>query len=288
MPEWTWETIVYRSATAKARRRDTDPASITDASKAFPKTFFNVDGEGAPLCIPHSPCPVMYGIRATDPLESLGAASMVRSEGAERWVLWRTNQHTDSHIAAIDSIKEASPYSSVRLDGIVGEMPVYSEGGHLSFEISDNGGGSIRCWAYEPTKGFRKALSGLRSADRIRVWGSVRPEKGRMPVSLNLEKVQVMMLAEVYRETNPPCTRCGRPTESMGRGQGLRCRSCGHRGPDLKKARVAVPRDVSIGIIEPPEVAWRHLYRPSWLVPCTLMGTAPPGYWGLGTPQSLG
>jgi tRNA(Ile2)-agmatinylcytidine synthase len=285
MPEWTWETIVYRASEDKTRKRDVDLVSLQEATRACPQTFFNVSEGGEVHCIPHSPCPVLFGLRATDPFESLDAASRVRSSGAERWVLWRTNQHTDSHISPIANLKEAMPYMSVRIDGTVGEIPVYSDGGHLSFEITDAGSGRIRCWAYEPTKGFRKALSPLRSGDKVRVWGSVRPEKGRMPLSLNLEKVEVLSLAEIGREVNLPCTKCGKPTESMGRGQGLRCRSCGHRGPDLKRGHIIVPREIGIGLIEPPEAAWRHLFRPSWLVPCSVAGPLPPRYHGRGSPE---
>ncbi|MCU0800110.1 MAG: hypothetical protein MUC62_10655 [Candidatus Thermoplasmatota archaeon] len=94
------------------------------------------------------------------------------------------------------------------------------------FDIKDLQSIEMPCFAYEPTKTFRKALSGLIPGDGVRVWASVRPPEGIHPASLNLEKLEVLSLTKRTLSQNPRCPLCGGRTASMGKGQGLRCRSC--------------------------------------------------------------
>ncbi len=61
---------------------------------------------------------------------------------------------------------------------------------------------------------------------------------------------------------NPLCPRCGRRMESMGRGQGYRCRRCGLRRRDAGKRAVVLKREVREGLYLPPPRAQRHLTKP--------------------------
>ncbi len=273
--EFTYEAILYRNGEVKDRERLVDPESVREASRKHPSTFFNVDDRGDLVCIPHSPCPVICGIRGLEPVDTRSALLEVSAGRAERWVLWRTNQHTDVHIVAIDSLKDASPYSSVSLDVVVDSEPSYHGGGHLSIPVRDGSGHTMTAWAYEPTKGFRKELSGLIRGDSIRIWGSVREGGGRFERGINLEKVEVQELEKKRDLVNPRCPLCGGPTESMGKGQGLRCKSCGNR-EGLEKLPMEVKRKLSPGMIEPPPTAWRHLFRPSSVTPVKELEVAPP------------
>jgi len=281
----TYEAMMYRSVDSKARKRDVDSGSIKEASKRFPRTFFNVDAKGEPVCIPRSPCPVIIGIRSTAPSEALGAAKMIIAQGVERWVLWKTNQHTDAHIEHVGSLEAVIPYSSISAEASVSSAPIYSEGGHLMFDIKDLQGIEMPCFAYEPTKTFRKALSGLIPGDGVRVWASVRPESAAGPTSLSLEKLEVISLAEKMSSHNPRCPLCGGRTASMGRGQGLRCISCGNRDPLLVPSKTSVERAVAPGPIEPPMCAWRHLFRPfSLSLPGARSEAFTGPFWGTGHP----
>ena len=108
--------------------------------------------------------------------------------------------------------------------------------------------------AYEPTKGFRSVVRALRPGDRVVVCGSYRQG------SLNLEKLEVVEVAE-YRIIRPPlCAVCGRRTTSAGREQGWKCRSCGARAHEPQVAVEA--RTLVAGWYEVPPVARRHLARP--------------------------
>jgi len=133
------------------------------------------------------------------------------------------------------------------------------EGGHVIFTVGD-GSGRVDYAAYEPSGGFRDTVTRLREGDDVRAAGGVRETK--MGLTLNLERLEVVSLAAVQRLVNPRCPACGGPTESMGRGQGLRCKRCGHREAGLAKVVEEVPRDLIPGVYLPPPRAERHLTKP--------------------------
>ncbi|MGA1793052.1 MAG: DUF1743 domain-containing protein [Thermoplasmatota archaeon] len=282
IPIHTYEAILYRPAGIKDRQRRIDNKTIAEASRSYPSTFFNVDPEGKPVCIPHSPCPVILGIRGVDPGDALGALRMVKAEGFERWVLWKTNQHTDAHIEMVGDLSDLRSYSSITTEVEVTNAPAYADGGHLFFDVKDHEGREATCAAYEPTKGFRKTLSGAAPGDRIRIWGSVRTEDVPKP-TINLEKVEFIELAVMTTLQNPRCTRCGGSTGSMGKDQGLRCKKCGYRGDDLSPVEKIESREVSLGLVEPPMDAWRHLFKPS-SIPEGIERQYRGPWWGVGAP----
>jgi len=280
---YTWEVIAYRRPERYGKERQVDPESVREASERHRSTFFNIDEDGRLLCVPHSPCPVLYGIRGTAPLDTLACAAELRTEPIERWVLWRTNQHTDAHIEFKESLEGVQPYSSISVRGKVASQPEYDRGGHLYFTLEDSEGRSIRCAAYRQTLTFRQALFQLVPGDRIRIWGAVRPASNSHPQVINLEKVKVESCVRVYREENPTCPRCGGRMESLGAGKGQRCKKCRFRVRVARKERKPVERLLGPGFIEPHPEAWRHLYKP-----CNLPEVEEPPYsgafWGLGPP----
>ena len=275
----TYETILYRPHKIKNRNREVDIGSLMEAAKKHETNFFNLDERRAPVCIPHSPCPVILGIRGTDPENSREAALSVEAENVERWVLWSTNQHTDSHMEAVPNLERVPDHSSITTMLKVTEQPVYTAGGHLQFRCQDQKGNEINCAAYEPTKGFRKSLSGLVPGDKIRVWGGVRPSTDTDPRTINLERVRIMDLKKITKESNPICTDCGSRLESMGKGQGMRCKSCRRRYPRAGKISREIPRDIKESTLEPPVAAWRHLFRPQGIDP-RRQREIPGRYWG--------
>ncbi len=279
--EFTYEAIMYRSGNKKDRERTVNHSELQQISRKYPSTFFNIDEKGDPICIPHSPCPVILGIRGTDPGDTREALLELELPEAERWVLWRTNQHTDAHIKEISAGKEIIPFSSISMDAVVSSNPEYGGGGHLHFMAEGPDHTMITAWAYEPTRGFRKELSKLVPGDVIRIWGSVREPSGEFGAGVNLEKVEIKGLKELVEYRNPRCSSCGGPTESMGKGQGLRCKICGSRG-GLEKGSYKVERNIETGMIQPPLSAWRHLFRPVELIPATAIRISRP-FFGTNT-----
>lgn len=249
----TYELLAYRQSCDRGRR-SVDPDSIFMAEETtYPHTWDSVDREnGVVVCVPHTPDPVLYGIRGESPRWVEKAASCIVSEEPFMKALYRTNQGTDAHLldAGIVDISEGRSY---RVKGNVSSVPATGEGGHVSFILSDESGASVRCMAYEPTKGFRDIVRGLLPGDEITACGSIK--KG----SLNLEKMEVTAVAEVFEERPPVCI-CGRRMTSAGAGKGYKCRRCGEKSKMPEKIRVE--RTISCGWYEVPPVARRHLSRP--------------------------
>jgi tRNA(Ile2)-agmatinylcytidine synthase len=137
------------------------------------------------------------------------------------------------------------------------------------FQVRDETG-CIDCAAYRSTGKVRDAASKLIPGDSVVVSGGVRPRlPGRM--TLNVEVLEVTELVDAIRLTNPPCSICGAGCESMGKGQGFRCRKCGARLPRTSAVRKIAPRNITKGIYLPPFRANRHLSRPNLKEPNSLL-----------------
>jgi tRNA(Ile2)-agmatinylcytidine synthase len=127
------------------------------------------------------------------------------------------------------------------------------EGGHLFFLLK-NGEGHLKCAAFEPTKNFRSTVKKLAVGDELEVFGAVRDG------TLNLEKMNILQLAEQEVWLAPSCPQCGRRMESAGRDQGYRCRRCKTKAEGQE--RKVLPRDLETGYYEVPPSARRHLSKP--------------------------
>ncbi|MBN1431310.1 MAG: DUF1743 domain-containing protein [Methanomicrobiaceae archaeon] len=249
----TYELLAYRHHEDKGER-DVDRESIFLAEKmTYPHTWDSVDPENrVVVCVPHTPDPVIYGIRGESPEWVEKAASYIISEEPFITALYRTNQGTDAHLidARIGDMKEDRSY---RTKGIVSSNPATGEGGHVSFNLLDEQGASVRCMAYEPVKGFRDIVRALIPGDIVTVCGSF---KGG---SINLEKIEVVSLAE-KTEVHPPVCTCGKRMTSAGSGKGYKCRRCGEKSGE--HGIILVERTISTGRYEVPPVARRHLSKP--------------------------
>ncbi|RMF91328.1 MAG: DUF1743 domain-containing protein [Methanobacteriota archaeon] len=257
LTDHTYEVIAYRTPEYWGRPRHVDPSSVYEMDRATrPATYNNVDPEtGRILVTPRSPCPVLYGIRGTDREVLIRAMKMIRAgEPVERWALYKTNQGTDAHLKPC-AIEEIEPYSSVIIRGVVSEAPRVIEGGHVIFSIAE-GGCSVDCAAYEPTGGFREVVKRLCPGDVVRAYGGVTKENK----TVNLEKLEVLDVKELFKLKNPVCPKCGKTMKSAGKGQGFRCRGCGTKAE--AKEPVQIERDLKPGLYCVPERAMRHLSRP--------------------------
>ena len=266
--DWTYEHISYRQPDHWGTDRDVDFDSLfAAADDYYPTVWDTVDRvEGEAVCIPHTPCPILYGIRGDDPDACRALAGAVESEAVHDSRLFVTNQGTDAHLADGD-LGALDPDRAYRVDGRVVSRPETRRGGHVFFELGAVDGGvaagtrefddadaaSIQCAAFEPTKRFRDRVRDLRVGDRLTVCGEVTDG------TLKLEKFAVRELNETAYET-PTCPDCGSTMKSAGRNQGYRCRDCGTRTDG--KVAVAVDRDLQPGWYEVPPCARRHVAKP--------------------------
>jgi len=250
----TSEILVYRQPEHWGAPREVDRACLFAAEEVtFPHTWDTVDTENdVVVCVPHTPDPVLFGIRGENPSWVMVARQIVQSEKPGIEQIWVTNQGTDAHILS-GRIGELLEGLSYRVQGIVADVPLTTTGGHVSFTISD-GDHTVRCMAYEPTKNFRQIVRQLVPGDEVIAVGSYK--KG----SINLEKIRIMKLAIPVSSRPPNCTTCNKRMTSDGMGKGYKCKKCGARAkdPEIKE----ISRSLKTGWYEVPPTARRHLAKP--------------------------
>ena len=250
---WTYEHIAYRERKRWGTDRVVDAESVrTVADDSYPTVWDTVDhATDYPVCVPRTPCPILYGIRGDDPETCRAVADGIESEPVDRRATFVTNQGTDVHLqeATPKTVTEASAY---RVSGIVIDAPETREGGHVFLTIAE-GGTHLHCAAFEPTKRFRDHVRSLREGDHVTVCGEVTDG------TLKLEKFAVRELVRTEPAT-PDCPDCDRTMSSAGRNQGYRCRDCSTTADG--KVERPIDRTLEPGWYEVPPVARRHIAKP--------------------------
>ncbi len=253
----TFEVLAYRKRDRWGSQRRVNKEDVKLLDERFPSTFNNYDHDSNAMAIaPHSPCPILFGIRG-DNLEDLPLAmASVRSESKDRWLLYLTNQGTDDHV--IPASNPLAPGSTYRIRGEVVSTPRTLVGGHVLFQLYAKGT-TLDCAAYEPSKGFRSRVRSLREGDVVQAIGELREQ----PRTLNLEKFELVELAQVRQKVaNPRCPVCDKSMQSLGRTAGFRCRKCGHKESRSKAEFTQMERGIELGWYEPPVCTRRHLSKP--------------------------
>jgi len=259
----TFEIIAYRIKENLGTPRLVDPESIRLMNTRLGmRTFHNLDPEsGRILVCPHGPDPVLLGIRGRTSQDVQDAFNLVRiNEPLERVMIFKTNQGTDAHLTRNRRVADLGPHQSTILTGRVETIPKVLRGGHVIFQLRDETA-SIDCAAYAPTRSLMRAAKVLLPGDRVRVYGGVRGT-GNGRLTLNLEKIDVLELVEKVDRENPVCASCGGRYESMGRGQGFRCKKCRHRNYTTATIRTASARNLELNTYTAVVAARRHLTRP--------------------------
>jgi tRNA(Ile2)-agmatinylcytidine synthase len=252
----TYELLAYRQPEFCGKKRMVDQNSVVEMNmETYPATFDNLDS-GYMTITPHTPCPVLYGIRGENVDVLLDAQKMIKTyEPIKSTMVYVTNQHTDLHIQNARNIAEIKKFQSYGVDGTIQNLPKTIEGGHVIFTLFDESG-EVECAAYEPTKDFRDTIRHLRPGDHLMVYGGVGG-KG----TLNLEKIKIIQLAKTYESNNPRC-KCGKRMKSAGKNKGYKCPSCGSKFQEAAKEIVEMERQVYEGFYEVPPSARRHLSKP--------------------------
>ncbi|UPV75786.1 tRNA(Ile)(2)-agmatinylcytidine synthase [Halorussus limi] len=258
--DWTYECISYRDPERVGTPREVDAESVFDAANAaYPAAWDTVDREtGELVCVPHTPGPILHGIRGDDPEVVREVAEAIESEPVSRRALFVTNQGTDAHLRDADGLATVEDGRAYRVEGRVARAPETRRGGHVFLslegdEADDDARETLQCAAFEPTKRFRDRVRALRPGDRIAACGEVSDG------TLKLEKFAVRDLNATELVT-PDCPDCGLSMESAGAGQGYRCRDC-KTTADGKVER-EVDRDLELGWYEVPPEARRHIAKP--------------------------
>lgn len=251
----TWELISYRAPARYGRPRRVDARSVRAAQAADPRLFLCFDERTRRLLVaPHTPCPILFGLRGTTRTAPLRARSRVRSEPVERWVLFRTNQGTGDHLTRRES-DQWPEYRSGWIRGELREEVRAQAGGHVRFSIVPARGPPVGCVVFEPTKVLPGVAQDLRTGDRVRVWGS----RGKMP-EVRVEGIEVLRWAPSQGRTVPPrCDACHRATRSLGRLRGYQCPGCHRRWPPEASLRPDREPPRPLGTYHPTPSARRHL-----------------------------
>ncbi len=260
----TYELIAYRAPENWGTQRKVDEETIFKMDEELqPYTFNNVDTEKRRVIItPRGPDPIFFGIRGETSEIVKKAFSMVKTlEPVERWVVFRSNQGTDAHLTRIESLNQILPYSTVIAKGVVSRNPEVIPLRHVIFAIKDELG-EVDCAAYEPTGALRKVARELIVGDAVEVYGAVRKASQGKPLTINLEKINVLTLAPKVLQQNPSCPNCGKRLKSMGKGQGFRCEKCGARFNDMTKVDVPFKRDLKARLYVTSTRSQRHLTKP--------------------------
>jgi tRNA(Ile2)-agmatinylcytidine synthase len=262
--DYTYELIAYRKPENLGSKRRVDEASIFEMDKlTLPYTFNNVDLEkGRVIITPRGPDPIMFGIRGESAEVVKKAYELAKPlEPVERWVIFRSNQGTDAHLKKVEKLAELEPYCSVIVKGSVSQNPRIVPLRHVIFSIKDESA-EVDCAAYEPTGDLRKIARELVVGDTVEVYGAVHKARSSKPLTINLEKINILQLASKTAAENPLCPNCSKRLKSMGKNQGFRCEKCGGKFADLKKKETAVPRSLKLGLYVTSTRSQRHLTKP--------------------------
>jgi tRNA(Ile2)-agmatinylcytidine synthase len=262
--DYTYELIAYRLPKNCGLKRKVDVESVFRMDELTrPYTFNNVDSErGRVIITPRGPDPILFGIRGETPEAVKKGFGIVRAlEPVGRWVVFRTNQGTDMHLKRVAALNHIEPYNSVIAEGVVSRNPRIIPLRHVVFSIKDESG-EVDCAAYEPTGDLRKVASELIIGDSVEVYGAVRKPSAGRPLTINLEKINILKLAPKMVLQNPLCPECGKRLKSMGKEKGFRCEKCGRRFDKARKVEIDVERELKVGLYVTSTRSQRHLTKP--------------------------
>ncbi len=264
LEDFTYEILTYRMPQNIKKKRVIDYESLAQADKKYsPQVFNNIDEETKKIIItPAGPDPVLYGIRGEEPTILLKMMKEIKTmEPISSYCIFRTNQGTDQHFKYASS--EVVNFNVFRGEIKVLEKPTTIPGGHVIFqgELVSNKK-SVDIAAFEPSKRFRNIIKNLLPEDRIIAFGGVRYKEKFQRFTIQLEKCEILFLADHFKEESPFCPTCNKRMISNGFNKGHKCRKCGYKNRELTKVRTLIERELSRGLFIPPAQAQRHLVKP--------------------------
>ena len=243
----SWELISWRDVSRIGTQRVLSSESVLELEKTHPQTFLNRDPtKGKGMIAPRTPCPVLYGIRGSTYTAVERAHQWLQSrEDVERshsYAIHRTNQLSDDHIESSTT-------------GTVISLPEETKGGHATISVFSSGS-AVKIVAFSEGGPVNRLLRSLIPGDRITWSGLLSPDG-----SIHLEKIK-LDFATARIVGRPIC--CSRTMRSSGRGQGIRCLSCGRVE---RRSWQCIDFDTTMSFsigewVEPSPSNRRHLSRP--------------------------
>lgn len=259
----TFELIAYRKQENCGTVRVVDEDKVIKFGKeTYPFTFNNYDPNHKRVLIaPHGPDPVFIGVRGENPEIVSSALDILQvEEELEGSIVFRSNQGTNMHLQTELDLRAAKAYTAGFVRCLVKTKPVAMEGGHVFFEVEQNGA-SMFTAVYEPT-GLATAAAKLEPGDGIEIGVGVRKGTTKHPKVLNVEYLSVVSLATIYDVQNPQCKVCGKRMKSEGKNKGYQCDKCKFRDAHAQKVMVEKERQLKTGLYIPTPKAHRHLTKP--------------------------
>ena len=107
-----------------------------------------------------------------------------------------------------------------------------------------------------------KVAGHLITGDLLEVSGGVRPPSTKNPVTINLEKIRILKLADKLISHNPNCPVCSKRMKSMGTRKGFRCPKCGFRSQIMRRTVCRDDRKITNGLYITSHRSQRHLTKP--------------------------
>ena len=252
----TYELIAYRHPSRWGTKRGLPLGLGADLDAAAPSSFDNWDPEHDHLRVaPASPCPILAGIRATRADELEATLPLLDTEPVDSWMTFLTNQASGDHLRPAE-LSQVKPFDSARVHARVARDPRTLAGGHVIVDVEDQGGAAVVA-AYEPTKGLRDAVRGLREGDDVLLEAASHHDPGR----LALESLEILYAAP-HREETLGC-ECGGSTPSKGRRAGRACTRCGK----IVEIRIRDRSSSVQGRVTVPASVRRHLATPNGFSP---------------------
>ncbi len=180
----TYEVIAYRERSRWGKPREVSDRSVKEMDRKFPSTFNNYDEEAGRRAIsPHTPCPVMFGIRGDILADLPPAMGTIESERIDRWILFLSNQGTDDHV--MGRWRELLPARTYSIKGRIVSTPRTIAGGHtLITMLPDRSRQELDLAAYEPSKvvpggGAQAEAWGCRSGRGRAAGGAPNAQSGK-------------------------------------------------------------------------------------------------------------
>ena len=243
----SWELIAWREERLIGKQRTVAKDAVSRLSEEHPETFLNRDPtKDKGMIAPRTPCPVLYGIRGkSESVVSKAHHWLQDREDVERCLSFAshiTNQLSDDHIQ--------TPRS-----GAVISAAKETRGGHAYLFVF-TGKERIKLVAFSEGGPVNRLLRALMPGDNISWLGLEAPDE-----SVHLEKLR-LDIASPRIVGRPLC--CSRTMRSAGKGQGLRCLSCGKvEDKHWNSTEAEPPSGHLIGEwIEPAPSNRRHLSKP--------------------------
>ena len=262
--DFSYEILSYRVQTSIGKKRQIDSESVVLMDKKLsPLVFNNIDEEtGKVLITPAGSDPVLYGIRGENPEILLQAYQLVKvSEPIDSFCIFRTNQGTDQHFSHSGS--EIRNYNVFKGLISVIEKPKILTGGHLIFKGKLGESNQIvDVAAFEPSKKFRNVIRELLPGDKLIAYGGIRYKHEFESYTIQLEKCEIILVSDQFKEESPFCPKCNKRLTSAGKNKGHKCKKCGYKNANLKKIKTPIKRELIEGLYIPPAQAQRHLVKP--------------------------